>query len=268
LQAHHALWTTSFYLGELASAQQHTEQGIALYNVQQPSSHDFLYGGHDPGACCQGWGALILWSLGYPDQALQKSHEALTLARELSHPYSLAITLACISLFHHLRHEGQLTQRRAEAVVTLSIEQGFPFWLAWGTILLGWALAEQGQREEGAAQIRQGLAAYRSIGGEMMRSQFLALLAEVHGKMGQADEGLIVVDEALAAVDKTGERRCEAELYRLKGELTLQKSQISSSTFPVTESQSLTDPQGEAEACFLKAVEIARSQRAKSLELL
>jgi class 3 adenylate cyclase/predicted ATPase len=268
LQAHHALWTTSFYLGELASAHEHTEQGIALYNVQQPSSHDFLYGGHDPGACCQVLGALILWSLGYPDQALQKSHEALTVARELSHPYSLVITLACIAVLHQLRHEGQLIQRRAEAVVTLSIEQGFPFWSAWGTILQGWVLAEQGQREKGVAQIRQGLAAYRAIGGEMMRSQFLALLAEVHGKMGQADEGLIALDEALAAVDKTGERRWEAELYRLKGELTLQKFQVSSSKFSATEPQPLIpDPQGEAEACFLKAIKIACKQQAKSLEL-
>jgi len=176
--------------------------------------------------------------------------------------------LACIAVFHQLRHEGQLTQRQAEAVVTLSNEQGFPFWLAWGTILRGWALAEQGQRDEGVAQIRQGLAAYRAIGGEMMRSQFLALVAEVYGKMGKADEGLVALAEALAAVDKTGERRWEAELHRLKGELTLQKFQVSSSTFPVTQSKSLTaEPQSEAEACFLKAAEIARSQRAKSLEL-
>jgi predicted ATPase len=161
-----------------------------------------------------------------------------------------------------------LTQGRAEAAVTLSIEQGFPFWLAWGTILQGWALAEQGYREEGVAQIRQGLTAYRAIGGEMMRSQFLALLAEVHGKMGQADEGLIVLSEALAAVDKTGERRWEAELYRLKGELTLQKFQVSNSKVSITESRSLTaNPQCEAEAWFLKAVEIARRQQAKSLEL-
>jgi predicted ATPase/class 3 adenylate cyclase len=258
LQAHHALWTTSFYLGELTSAHEHTEQGTALYKVQQAASHNFLYGGHDPGACSQVLDALILWSLGYPDQSLHKSHEALTLARELSHPYSLAITLACIAVFHQLRHEEQLTQREAEAVVTLSIEQGFPFWLAWGTILQGWALAEQGNREEGVAQIRQGLTAYRAIGGEMMRSQFLALLAEVHGKMGQADEGLIVLAEALASVDKTGERRWEAELYRLRGELTLQQHQALTPR---------TQAGAEAEEYFHKAIGIACKQQAKSLEL-
>ena len=89
----------------------------------------------------------------------------------------------------------------------------------------GWALAEQGQGEEGIAQIRQGLAAYRATGAELDRPHFLALLAEAYGKVGQVEEGLTVLAEALAAVDKTGERVDEAELYRLKGELTLQRSQ-------------------------------------------
>ena len=91
-----------------------------------------------------------------------------------------------------------------------------------GTILRGWALAEQGQGEEGIAQIRQGLAALRATGAEVVRPYFLALLAEAYGKVGQTEEGLSVVAEALALVDKTGERFYEAELYRLKGELTLQ----------------------------------------------
>ena len=95
--------------------------------------------------------------------------------------------------------------------------------MAWGTILRGWALAEQGQGEEGIAQIRQGLAACRATGAEVWRPHFLALLAEAYGKAGQTEEGLSVLAEALAVVDKTGERFYEAELYRLKGELTLQQ---------------------------------------------
>ena len=107
--------------------------------------------------------------------------------------------------------------------MTLSTEQGFPFWLAMGTILRGWALAEQGQGEEGIAQIRHGLAAFRATGSGIWRSYFLALLAEVYGKAGQAEEGLGVVAEALAFVSESEERLYEAELYRLKGQLTLQK---------------------------------------------
>ena len=106
-------------------------------------------------------------------------------------------------------------------MITLSGEQGFPFWLACGTILRGWALAEQGQGEEGIAQMRQGLAAQQATGAEMYRPYCLALLAEAYGKVGQPEEGLNMLAEALAIVNKNGERFYEAELYRLQGELTL-----------------------------------------------
>ena len=81
------------------------------------------------------------------------SHEALTLAQELSHPFSLVFALDFADILHQLRREGQAAQERAETAIALSTEQGFPFWLAKGTILRGWALAEQGQEEEGIAQL-------------------------------------------------------------------------------------------------------------------
>ncbi|MBI3246237.1 MAG: AAA family ATPase, partial [Deltaproteobacteria bacterium] len=183
LEAHHALWTTSFWLGELAPARAHLEQGIALYDPQQHRSLAFLYGGHDPGGCCRNFGALILWLLGYPDQALQSSHEALTLTRELSHPASSAYALDWAAMFHQFRREEQAVQERVEAAIALSTEQGFPYWLVRGPILQGWALVEQGQGEEGIAQMRQGLAATRATGAELFRSYFLALLAEVNKRL-------------------------------------------------------------------------------------
>jgi class 3 adenylate cyclase/predicted ATPase len=221
VEAHYALGTTLQYLGEFVPSHAHLEQTIALYNPQQHRSHAILYG-QDPGVTSQSRAALNLWTLGYPDRALRKSHEALTLAQELAHPYSLAWALNFAVSLHQFRREGQAAQERAEAVITLSIDQGFPFWVALGTTLWGWALAEQGHGEEGIARIHQGLAAYRATGGELWRPYFLALLAEAYGKVGQAEEGLRVLAEALAFVDKTGERYYEAELYRLKGELLLQ----------------------------------------------
>jgi predicted ATPase len=129
--------------------------------------------------------------------------------------------------------------------------------------------AEQGQEEEGIAQIRQGLATHRATGAELSRPFYLALLTEAHGKVGQAEEGLSVLVEALAHVHKTGERFYEAELYRLKGQLTLQKFQVSGSGFQVPESaeSEVRSPESEAEECFWEAIEIARRQQAKSLEL-
>jgi predicted ATPase len=141
-------------------------------------------------------------------------------------------------------------------------------WLGLGTILQGWALADQGQSEEGITQIRQGLATHQAIGAGTFHSYFLVLLAEAYGKAGQAEEGLATLAEALAVVDTNGERFYEAELYRLRGELTLRQFQVQGSKFKVDNPQSaFRDPQSEAEACFLKALDIARQQRAKSLEL-
>jgi predicted ATPase len=138
--------------------------------------------------------------------------------------------------------------------------------MAMGTILRGWALAMQGQGEEGIAQICQSLAAYRAMGAELGLPRFLALLVKAYGKAGQVEEGLTVLAEALALVDKTGERVEEAELYRLKGELLLQ-SGVRGLEFEILSTQLLASNTSEAEACFLKAIEIARHQSAKSLEL-
>ncbi|MGH7965243.1 MAG: hypothetical protein ACRERD_26110, partial [Candidatus Binatia bacterium] len=126
------------------------------------------------------------------------------------------------ALLHSYRREGQETREQAEALITLSTEQGFAYFLAIVPILRGRALAEQGQQEEGIAQMRQGLRAYQATGAELILPYFLTLLAEAYGKAGQPEEGLTVVAEALALVDRTGEHLWAADLYRLKGELTLQ----------------------------------------------
>jgi predicted ATPase len=155
-------------------------------------------------------------------------------------------------------------------MIALSSEQGFPFWLAVGTVHRGLALAAQGQIEEGMEQMRQGMAALQAIGTEAGRPGQLVQLAWAYGQMGQAEEGLAVVAEALATVNKTGERISEAELYRRRGELTLKQFGVQSSEFGVTNPQPLTPnphAETEAEACFHKAIEISRKQQAKSLEL-
>jgi predicted ATPase len=251
LVAHNVLGDTFIWLGEFAVAREHLEQGLALYHPQQHRSHAFLYG-YDSGVHCLSFGAWALWYLGCPDQALRRIHEALTLAQELSHPFSLAFALAFAAWLHQLRREGQAAQEWAEAAIALATDQGFPFWESWGTVLRGWALAEQGQSAEGIAQMGQGIAAWRATGAELQRPYYLALLAEAYGKAGQAEEGLSVLAEALTAVHKTGERQYEAELYRLKGELLLK--------------QDIPDVQ-EAESCLRQAVAVAYQQQAKSLEL-
>jgi predicted ATPase len=176
----------------------------------------------------------------------------MTLARALSHPQSWASAAAHVAMFHSLRREWQAAHELAEAGMALSREQGFPLWLAWGTIQWGWALVEQGQVEEGITQMRQGLAAWRATGTELIRPYFLGLLAEAYRKGGQAAEGLGALDEALALVQQHQETFCEAELYRLKGEVLRSLA---------------AGHAAEAEACFHQALDTARRQSARSWEL-
>jgi predicted ATPase len=255
LQAHARLGEALLHMGEPVASREHLEQGIALCNPQQHRSHAFRSEGV-PEVIFRSLAAVNLWVLGYPDQALKRTHEALALAQELSRPFGLCFALVWAALLHLRRREGQLAQERAEAAMALASEQEFSLLLAAGTIHRGWALAEQGQEEEGMTQLRQGLAAYQATGAEVGRPWFLAMLAEAYGKAGQVAEGFQVLEEATAAVCKTEQHNWEAELYRLKGRLTLQ-SQLESHKSKVE----------EAEACFLQAIEVARKQQVKSLEL-
>jgi TOMM system kinase/cyclase fusion protein len=251
VQACHALGPTLFWLGELVLAQARLAQGIAHYAPQQHRA-SLRYGGHDPGVCCRYYAAWTLWVRGYPDQALQQQQEAVRLAQELAHPYTLASTLDWGAWLHQFRREGQAAQAQAEAAMTMSSEHGFVQLLAQEKILRGWALAAQGQGEAGIAQMREGLAAWGAIGAALYRAYQLMQLAEVYGTAGQAEEGLRVLAEARAAVPHKEGRFYEAELSRLEGELLLARAAAHDT---------------EAETCFRQALEVARHQEAKSWEL-
>ena len=250
-QAHSALAGALVHLGEFSATQAHLQQGLALYDPPQHRALAFRLG-YDLRVFFLAYMTRPLWLLGYPDQALQRSHEALTLAQELAHPFSLAYALNFAAWVHQFRREGEATQARVEVTIALAREQGFSLWLALGTVLWGWALAEQGQSDAGVIQIREGMAAYRATGAEVDRSYCLALLAEAYGQGKRYDEGLAVLEEALALTGQYASVIWEAEIHRLKGVLLLARP---------------TENQVEAEACFHEALAIARHQQAKSLEL-
>jgi class 3 adenylate cyclase/predicted ATPase len=268
LEAHSVLGDTLLWPGELSLARAHLEQGLTLYDPHQHHSLGLLYG-IDPGVVCLSFLARILWHLGYQDQALKSSDRALALATSLSHPSSLAHVLSWAAALHQLRREVRTAQERAEATLALTSEHEIAFFAAHGIVLRGWALVEQGHGQEGVAQIRQGIASYRATGAEVERPHWCALLAEACGRVGQVEEGLTVLVEALAVVDENGDRYHEAELYRLKGTLVLQsgvQGPASENPNPQPLAPS-TQAEAEAQACFLKAIEISRRQQARSLEL-
>jgi predicted ATPase len=251
LEAYRALGATLLFLGAAAEAYTHLAQGIALYDPQQHRASLFLYG-EDTGVVCRSHAALALWLLGYPDQGLAQTDEAVPLAQHVAHPFSHGYALGCAAAFYQLCRDVRATQERAAATLSLATEQGFPHWMALGACLHGWAVAHQGQAQEGIEQIEQGLKAFRATGAELERPHWLALLAEAHGSRGEPETGLTALAEALTLANTTGERWYESEIYRLKGELLLQQH---------------SDNHAEAETCFQQAMAIAQNQQAKSFEL-
>ena len=223
LEAQVALGLTSLCLGQFDIALEHFQTGVKLYDPSQHADHALVYG-QDPGVVCLSWEAAALWFLGHPSQALEKSREALTLARRLNYPYSLAYALGCASVFHQLRRDEARTHTQAEETIQLSEEQGFALWSAAGHILKGWALVARSQSEEGIAEIHNGLTAWQTTGAGFFQSYGFALLPEAYREAGKLDEGLAAVDGAFAIVEYRGERLWEAELYRLKGQLLLEQS--------------------------------------------
>ena len=237
--------------GQFALARTHLEHAKSLYRPQRydPSAYFF---GHHPvvqNLCIL---AAVLWVLGYPERAVQQSDDALTFAQGLSHPFSLTFALTSEALLHHLRREATIVQELAETAITVSTEHGFPFRAAFGSMLLGWAMAERGAGQAGIARIEEGIATFQATGSRLHSSVWLGLLAEAYGKLGRVEEGLTVLAEALSAVEDTGEHFYEAELQRLQGAFLLQRS---------------LDNQREAETCFQHAITIAQNQEAKAWEL-
>jgi predicted ATPase len=216
--------------GELAAARTHLTQALALY---APPAHRALavrYG-VDLGVASHCYLARVLWSLGFPAQALEHSQAARTLAEEVAHPYSLAQALGGAAVVHQWRREALAVHAQAAAARTLATAQGFVLWVALGTVLHGWALA---------------------TGSTVFQPYCLGLLAEAYGTGGHPDEGLTALAKALAVVDDTGLRYYGADLSRLQGAVLLQ--------------QAVPDA-AQAEACFQQALDVARQQQAKSLEL-
>ena len=256
--AHHALTVTLFYLEDLSSALMHVEQALTLYDRQKHHSLTFFHG-HDPRVSCLLFAGHTLWSLGYPSQALAKNCEAIAWARKVAHPYSLVYALTNTAWRHQLRREAQAAQEHAEVAVALCKEHGFLL-MEPKELSLGWALAEQERLEEGIKKIQWGLDAWRATNAELALPYFLTLLVGAYRKIGQVEEGLAVVAEGLAIAHRNNERWYEAELHRLQGELLFEsKGNCAKSTFG--------NFQSAAEECFQRAINIAHSHKAKSLEL-
>ncbi len=253
--AYRARGETFLWSGEFSQARALVEKGIDLDDTRQQNA----YIAESPGVACRFFAAVALWFLGYPDQALLRSREAITVAQEMSHPFSLSAAHHFAGTLHVLRQEGDATLEQAEAAMAIAAEQGFGFFIAYDTMLKGWALAEQGRPKEGISKLCEGMDAYRAAGAKALVLQWLVVLADLYGKVGQAENGLSVLAEAQILADQNkDERYYLAEMQRVKGQLLMHgvKDELREAVV-----------YDEAEIYFLRAIEVAQQQDAKSLEL-
>lgn len=246
LAADHSMGYSLMMLGQPDAAWSHLGRDL-------PEKTHAAYG-RDIGIPYRAHGAVVLWLLGFPDLAVQRSHQAAELAREKMDFYGLSIALFNAAKIHQLRREPEAAAHYAKDLLVLAEEQAFPVWFAAGTILAGWAEARLSHWESGAVQIRHGITAYLANGAAMMHPYFLGLLSEALDAGGQIEEGLEALSSALTIVEETGEHYYEAELHRRQGSLLLKLP-------------GPTDRKAEAQACFEKAVEVAHQQKSLSFEL-
>ena len=248
--AHRMVGNALLFMGELTEARYHYERIVAIYTPAQHRVLTRLYAA-EPGMNGHMLLAVTLWLLGYPDVALRHSQEALRLGREVSHANSQGYALYCAGMLHQFRGESQPVHELAESLIALATEQGLAMWLGAGMTRRGWMMVQQGRSSEGIEEMRRGIDAAQSVRAQLYRPFNLCLLAEAWGKAGRPAEGLAVLADVQALIEESEERYWEAELHRLRGELLLMQGA----------------PLSEVEQCFHRAIEIARRQQAKSLEL-
>jgi predicted ATPase len=240
-----------FGLGEFTAAHAHLQEVISSYDPQEHHHPFLLARGSDAGVSALAYDACCLWCLGYPDQALKRGQEALLLARRLAHPFTLADVLCYAGcVLQKMCRDAYGLRDSAEEFTQLTEQMDFLSFKEIAFCSLGEALTMLGQLEEGIEQMRKGMTVREALHARVNKSGIFSGLAEAQARAGRLQKALAILAEALALVEETDERYCEAELHRQRGDLLLAQGDESA-----------------AEASFLKAIEVAHRQQAKSWEL-
>jgi tetratricopeptide (TPR) repeat protein len=241
-------------LGELEAARACFDRVTSSYDFDLHREFSSRLGGADFGVGSYVMNAWNLDALGYPDQALVSVKQGLELAKKLDHPLSEAFGHFVGASVHLLCGEPETARDKAKAGTQIAVEKGLVQYDYWNKVMLCSALFEldEGDPGDNIAGIREAIEACRALGTNLLNPHFLSLLARAYGQNKQPEEGLAAVEQGLGEIDRTGERLWEAELHHLKGQLLLESD--STNVYAV-------------ETCFRSAIDIARSQKAKSWEL-
>ncbi|RIK71195.1 hypothetical protein DCC62_22095 [candidate division KSB1 bacterium] len=244
------LGVTLCFIGDFASGLEHFEDAFAAYDPQMDDTLAFVSGQDVVLATWNNY-PWNLWLRGFPDQAIQASIQAAELSEKRTDPHVVTHRFVFSAFLNMCLRDAEKVLQLSETNVSISEEHDLPWPLTLGRMHKGWALSQMGKIDEGLKMLHDGLAMFRAMGFETWRQIWHAEMAEVYGKMSQPEKGLELLAESLTVVDKTVHRMWEAELHRIKGELLLLQGEAES----------------EVEACYEKALAVARKQEAKSFEL-
>jgi DNA-binding winged helix-turn-helix (wHTH) protein/predicted ATPase len=221
LQAHHALWATSFSKGEISRAHEHAAAGSALYEQERHFALVAAYGNHDAAVCARAFDARALALLGYDAEAVHAAESGIALARRLGHPFSLTLALVFAAAVHQFRGAHPEALRHAAEASALGRAHSFPLLLAWALVFEGWADVRAGRTTQGLDRIAAGLEKAEATGSDQFRPHLLGVAADAHLHAGGLVEARRCVDRAFELAARTGERFYESELHRLDAELRL-----------------------------------------------
>lgn len=247
-----ALYTRTINLiaiGEIEEALQSAKDCHALFNPEDSEQAIAIYGSN-PGITVQAFEASLLQILGYSEQAAIKYEESLQAARKLNHPFTLSNILTFCWIIQ-LRGDVDRAAELASENLEIASEYGFGFNQLMGMPVLGWAMAQRGETEQGLGMIQQATAMLHSMGANLLRNYFLGILADAYIKLGQLAEAMEIVDEAIERIENSVDRFYEPEIYRLKAELLWE----------------MHDATGEAKTFVQKAIQISRERNVRWFEL-
>ncbi|MCK1639089.1 AAA family ATPase [Bradyrhizobium sp. 157] len=247
--AHNALAFNLFHQGEHRSAREHLEISSAKI-VQAGDPANALSRGVNIHVFGRAYRAHVDWHLGFADTALRSMQDAIDLAHRLVHPFSLAVALAYAAMLHQFRREPTEVRARAEAARSICTEHGFSYYEAWAAIMTGWAVAEEGDVEDGIERVRVGVRDLRATGAELRLPHYLGILADLYRRAQRLEDAIVNLAEARAVAERNEEHWADASLHVLEGNLALANGD-----------------QAEAERCFRRAMESAQAQSARALLL-
>jgi serine/threonine protein kinase/predicted ATPase len=243
---------TMYYRGQFADARVCHENAVAEYDDRGRTSFWARHAGHNAGVTHRCYLELVLWHLGYADQARRLDRETRELAQSIGHAFSLGHAVDFTAYLGHHCRLGADVQAAADEELALASDQHFQLWHALGTIHKAAGMLQLGRCEEALPLLLKGYSAFRATGAEVRIPAYLGILGDAYTKCARFDDARKALDEGLKFAEKNDERCHEAELHRLTGELLVAESR---------------DQTPAALECFNRAIETARKQHSKGWEL-